>query len=122
MSLIQIPSLPQAISLTGGELIEAVQAGVSVKVTINQFVAAVALGPVSQNQMRSWLAANGVPPYIYTVDFACPADIANPVNIQWLHGSTMRSGDTLYLFIQATLGFTNIQMAAAYVAMQGYPT
>ena len=118
MSVIQIPSLPQAISLSGAELIEAVQAGVSVKVSVSQLAYYVA-GSVTQNQMRTWLAANGFPAYIYTVDFAVPADIANPVNIRWLHGNTLSIGDPLYLFIQTTLGFTSGQMLAAYTAMQG---
>jgi len=118
MSVIQIPGLPQAISLSGAELIEAVQAGVSVKVSASQ-LAFYVIGAVTQNQMRTWLAANGFPAYIYTVDFAVPADIADPVNIRWLHGNTLSVGDPLYLFIQTTLGFTSGQMIAAYAAMQG---
>ena len=121
MSVIQIPGLPQAISLSGAELIEVVQAGVSVKVSVGQLTNYVA-GSVTQNQMRTWLAVNGSPVYIYTVDIAVPADIANPVNIRWLHGNALSVGDPLYLFIQTTLGFTSGQMIAAYAAMQGYPT
>ena len=34
---------------------------------------------VTAKQMRGWLAANGAPLYIYTVDNAVPADIANAV-------------------------------------------
>ena len=120
MSVIQIPGLPQAISLSGAELIEAVQAGVSVKVSISQLSFYVT-GVVTQNQMRTWLAANGFPAYVYTVDFAVPADIANPINIRWLHGGALSVGDPLYLFIQTTLGFTSGQMLAAYTAMQGEP-
>ena len=120
MSGIQIPGLPQAVSLSGAELIEAVQAGVSVKVSASQLIS-FATASVTQHQMRAWLAANGFPLYIYTVDFACPADIANAVNIQWLHGNSMSVGDPLYLFIQATLGFTSTQMLNTYTAMQGYP-
>lgn len=76
---------------------------------------------VTQKQMRGWLAANGSPLYIYTVDAACPADIADTVNIEWLHGDSMVLGDTLYVFIQSTLGFTADDMAAAFAAMQAYP-
>ena len=118
MSVIQIPSLPQAISLSGAELIEAVQAGVSVKVPLSNIISFTS-GVVTQHQMRAWLAANGIPSYIYAIDFACPADIADAVNIQWLHGNSMSIGDPLYLFIQTTLGFTSGQMLAAYTAMQG---
>lgn len=36
MAIIQIPNLPQAVSVSGAELLEAVQAGSSVRVTISQ--------------------------------------------------------------------------------------
>ena len=75
---------------------------------------------VTAKQMRGWLAANGAPLYIYTVDNAVPADIANAVNIQWNHGNTMVQGDALYNFIQTTLGFTPSQMLAAILAMGAY--
>ena len=81
---------------------------------------ATAAPTVTQRQMRAWLATNGAPLYIYTVDNACPADIANAVNIQWNHGNTMVQGDALYNFIQATLGFTAGQMLAAIFAMEAY--
>jgi hypothetical protein len=75
---------------------------------------------VTMKQLRLWLAANGAPAYIYTVDQAVSADIASTINIYWLHGNTMVTGDPLYVFIQTTLGFTSTQMAAALVGMQGY--
>lgn len=122
MSVIQIPNLGAAISLAGNELFEIVQNGVSVYATIQQ-VAAFANGQasVTQKQLRGWLAANGIPPYIYAVDAACPADIANAVNIRWLHGNTMAMNDPLYGFIETTLSFSSAQMLAAYIAMGTYP-
>ena len=123
MAQIQIPNLPAAIAVTGVELIEIVQAGVSSRASLSQIamLAAPTAGSASQKQIRAWAAATGFPPYIYTIDNACPADIANTINIEWLHGNTMAVGDALYLFIQATLGFTSSQMLAAYTAMLTYP-
>jgi hypothetical protein len=77
--------------------------------------------PVTQNQMRAWLANNGSPQYIYTVDNACSADLANTVNIMWLHGDRLAANDPLYNFIQSTLGFTSVQMQTAFIAMGSYP-
>ena len=123
MSTVQVPNLPGTIALAGAELIEIVQNGVSQKCSISQIASLVSntAGAVTQKQVRGWLANNGVPAYIYTVDATCPADIANAVNIQWLHGNTMVPGDPLYVFIEATLGFTPTQMASAYQAMELYP-
>lgn len=75
---------------------------------------------VTISQVRQWAAANGSPLYIYQIDNVLTADIANMVNIQWNHGSTMKQGDTLYNFIQSVTGFNNAQMLAALTAMQGY--
>jgi len=74
---------------------------------------------VTRKQLRTWAAANGAPLYIYTLDAAVPADIADAVNIGWNHGTGMIAGDALYTFIQATLGFSGAAMTAAYTAMQG---
>lgn len=121
MSVVQIPNLPQAIAVSGAELIEIVQNGVSCRISLTQLLSAYVGAGVTQKQMRGWLASNGVPSYIYAVDFACPADIANQINIQWLHGANMVSGDPLYVFIETTLGFSSAQMNAAYIAMGSYP-
>jgi hypothetical protein len=75
---------------------------------------------VTQKQLRTWLALNGNPLYIYTVDQAVTADIATAVNIQWNHGNTMIQGDALYNFIQSTLGLTGPQMLSAFAAMGAY--
>ena len=121
---VQIPNLPAAVSLSGAELLEVVQNGVTLRCSASQ-LAALAGGSatvsVTQKQMRGWLANNGVPPYIYAVDVACPADIANTVNSQWLHGNLMFASDPLYMFIEATLGFTALQMATAFQGMEAYP-
>ena len=124
MASVQIPNLPAVISLSGQEQMEVVQAGVSSKVTVQQLAQAISGGygiPVTQNQMRSWLASNGAPAYIYAVSAACPADVADPVNIQWLHGNAMYIGDALYLFIQSTLGFSAATMLATFYLMRAYP-
>jgi len=75
-------------------------------------------GGVTIRQVRSWAAANS---YINTIDNAVVSDIANAVNIQWNHGSTMLVSDTLYNFIQSTLGLSGGAMTAAYTAMGAYP-
>jgi hypothetical protein len=124
MAVVQIPNLPGTIALSGAELIEVVQNGVSQRCSISQIAALVSsftVGAVTQKQIRGWLANNGVPAYIYTVDAECPADIADAVNIQWLHGNTMVQGDPLYVFIETTLGFTAFQMATAFQGMGTYP-
>lgn len=82
-----------------------------------QLLGATSAPTVTAKQMRNWLAANGTPLYIYTLDNACPADIANPVNIAWNHANTMAQGDGLYQFIQTTLGLSDSQMLAAIIAM-----
>ena len=68
-------------------------------------------------QVQSWLAANSD---LYAIDNAIPADIANPVTIQWRRGQVMDAGDGLYTFIQTTLGYSSATMAAAFLQMQGY--
>ncbi|MDE2440031.1 MAG: hypothetical protein KGP14_03325 [Betaproteobacteria bacterium] len=75
---------------------------------------------ITPKQLRAWAAANGSPLYIYTLDAACPADIADPVNIQWNHGNRMTAGDALYNFITSTLGFTSGAMTSAVAAMQAF--
>ena len=77
---------------------------------------------VTQKQFRAWAAANGSPVYIYTIDQAVSADIADNVNIRWNHGNTMAINDALYNFIQSTLSFSNAQMLAAFAAMGTFPS
>jgi hypothetical protein len=123
MASVQIPNLPPVISLSGAEQLEVVQAGVSSRATVQQIAQLfVPQGVfVTQNQMRTWLATNGIPAYIYAVSAACPADVANSVNIQWLHGNAMYVGDPLYLFIQSTLGFSAATMLASFYLMRALP-
>lgn len=45
-----------------------------------------------------------------TVSDAIPMDVTQVVNIMWNNGITFEVGDTLYNFIQSTLGYTAAQM------------
>ena len=75
---------------------------------------------VTMKQVYSWAAANGNPLYVYTLDQACPADIANPINYQWTRSGTMVQNDPLYNFIASTLGFNPAQMLSAFSAMGSF--
>lgn len=94
-------------------------------VEINQLIMASGGDPfvtVTQKQMRTWLATHGSNPvYIYTVDNAVSALIADPVNIAWDHANSMTLNDALYQFIQSTLGFSTSQMLVAFLEMQALP-
>lgn len=122
-AIIQIPNLPAVTGMTGAEQLECVQNGSSYQCTAQQIAAIFNPGAnaATQTQFRSWAAATGSPLYIYTIDNACPADIASDINIQWNHGGYMYIGDPLYLFIQSTLGFSTAQMSAAFAVMKTYP-
>jgi len=54
--------------------------------------------------VRKWLAANGTPLYIYTVDNAVSADIADPINMLWNDSYLVTANDPLDTFIRTTLG------------------
>ena len=60
---------------------------------------------VTIKQVRAWASANGSPLYIYTIDQAMSADIANPAYTIWHSGPTMKQGDALFAFISG-LGIT----------------
>jgi hypothetical protein len=64
MSNVQIPNLPAAIALNGTEQMEAVQAGVSVRVTVDQILESVGSGAIaalSEFADDAAAAAGGVP-------------------------------------------------------------
>ena len=56
MANVQIPNLPQAIAVSGAELIEAVQGGASVKVSLNQIA-----GVRSDASGVIWTSGSGSP-------------------------------------------------------------
>lgn len=53
--------------------------------------------------VRKWLAANGSPLYIYTVDNAIPGDVADPINTLWNNSYSVTANDPLDTFIRVTL-------------------
>lgn len=121
MAVVQIPNLPPAIALTGAEQMEAVQVGVSVRTTINQiafftqnFPPTVAPSGIfcTNRQFRLALAAilTFSPNAMVYVDNNIPADISDPVNIQWNHGGWVVENDTLYNFTQNILSYSGSQM------------
>jgi hypothetical protein len=75
MSLIQIPNLPAVIGLNGEELFEGVQAGTSVKISLNQMIAAtraglpttlpipVSLGGTGATTLTGYVQGNGTSPF-----------------------------------------------------------
>lgn len=85
----------------------------------DQAFAAVGMRPgsvtVTMRQWRLALVAQGI---IYTVSNAIPADIADPVNIEWNSGATVTQNDALYIAAQVAAGYTNAQMAAL-IALAG---
>jgi len=121
MAVIQIPNLPPAIGITGGEQMEAVQGGVSVRTTINQiafftqnFPPTIAPSGIfcTNRQFRLALAAvsSPLPNAMVEIDNNIPADISNPVNIQWNHGGWVVENDALYNYTQSVLSYTSAQM------------
>lgn len=132
MAVVQIPNLPPAIALTGGEQLEAVQAGVSVRISTTQIAFFTQNLPANvapaglfctNRQWRSALAAvlSPAPNALVEVDNNVPADISNAINIQWNHGEWVVSGDALYTFTQTVLGYTGPQIAVIMADALGYP-
>lgn len=132
MAVVQIPNLPPAIALTGGEQLESVQGGVSVRISTSQIAffsqnlpANIAPSGLfcTNRQWRSALAAipSPSPNALIEVDNNVPADISNAINIQWNHGEWVVSGDALYVFTQTTLGYSSSQIAVVMADALGYP-
>jgi hypothetical protein len=132
MAVVQIPNLPPAIALTGGEQLEAVQAGVSVRITTTQIAFFAQNLPANvapsglfctNRQWRSALAAvaSPSPNALVEVDNNVPADISNAINIQWNHGEWVVSGDALYTFTQTVLGYSASQIAVIMADALVYP-
>ena len=127
MATIQIPNLPMAVAINGSEQLEAVQNGVSVRITTGQialFAVTLFLGQqstsasCSNRQMREALNAAGA---LVTIDGAVSADITNNVTIEWRNGSIIVNGDAVASFIQTTLGYTNMQMLALFASAITFP-
>lgn len=132
MAVIQIPNLPPAISLTGAEQMEAVQGGVSVRTTVNQiafftqnFPPNIAPSGIfcTNRQFRLALAAivTFSPNAMVYIDNNMPADISDPVNIQWNHGGWVVKDDTLYAFTQSLLSYSTTQMLVLMANAMAYP-
>lgn len=71
-------------------------------------------------QLKRWAAANGAPKYIYTLDNAVDADVANANRINWFDALTMTEGDVLSEWARTKLGFTTPDWHNAIIAMKGY--
>lgn len=132
MAVIQIPNLPPTISLTGAEQMEAVQGGVSVRTTVNQIAFFIQNFPpniapsgifCTNRQFRLALAAilSPLPNAMVEVDNNVPADISDPVNIQWNHGGWVVQGDTLFTFTQGILSYSTSQMLVLMADAMAYP-
>lgn len=133
MAVVQIPNLPAAIGLTGQDQMEAVQGGVSVRISVSQIASFTVsyinsiLPPAAiwctNRQFRTALANIASPPpnALVDVDNNVPADISNAVNIQWNHGNWVLYGDDVCLFTQSILGYSNAQMLALIQGAQIYP-
>lgn len=132
MAVIQIPNLPPAIALTGGEQYESVQAGTSVRVSLTQMAFWIQNLPAqiapsglfcTNRQWRSALAAiaSPSPNALVTVDDAIPADISNSINIQWNHGEWVVAGDGVYVYTQSVLGYSSGQIAVVMADALSYP-
>ena len=132
MAVIQIPNLPVAISLSGGEQFEIVQGGVSRRTSVNQIAFYAQNFPpnitpsglfCTNRQFRSALVAiqSPAPNAMVEVNNNIPVDISDPVSIQWNYGSWVVEGDDVYLFTQTTLGYTDNQMNALIIDGLTYP-
>ena len=74
-------------------------------------------GLVTVGQFKRSLISSGV---LQTVSDAIPADVTNPVNMQWFNGISIYANDALYTFVKNVLGYTPLQMSAlmSYAATQ----
>jgi hypothetical protein len=73
-------------------------------------------GSVTRRQLFSALAAANLMP---TVVNGIPADTNNAVYIEFISANVVSMGDTLAANVQATLGYTNAQMAALFATAAG---
>lgn len=106
MTLKRIVDLPQAqLPLTGAELIEIVQNGISAQASFTGIFGF----SVNIRQVKSALVTEGV---FYEIAQAVPADPGNLTNIQWSNGESISANDPLYTLIMTTLGYDGNQMAA----------
>lgn len=118
MAVVQIPNLTAAIALNGTEQIEAVQAGVSVRLNVQQIAqyaitVNIPTSAVTQYQFWSALAATG------GVDAnllyqAIPADMENAATIQFYTSPFVTVGSPMYNLCVTT--YPLIDMTALFVA------
>lgn len=117
MAVVQIPNLPYAIAVTGSEQLEAVQAGVSVRVT-SAGIASLALNhlyPVTYITQFQ---------FIYALTLMTPAadpnllyqalvpDMSNPATLQFYTSPYVLIGSPIYVLTQSVYGYNDTQMIA----------
>ena len=115
MAFVQIPNLPQAISLTGAELVETVQGGVSVRASVTQIASILAQAPISVNNVTKYQFVTAIPlaspPGDPNLLFqAIAPDFSNSATVQFYCSDYVRAGSPLYLLCQSTYGYTGAQM------------
>jgi 5-enolpyruvylshikimate-3-phosphate synthase len=125
-----LDQLPQAVALSGSELVWLYQQGpndqtpwIGVSCTTFQIAALIngnsGTSVCSMRQLVAALAANGV---LVAVAQAVPGDITTSTNIAWNHAYRMTISDSFVTgFLQPTLGYTNAQMIALFVEAQSFP-
>lgn len=110
MAYVRITDLPPGANPNGSELIEAVQNGVSVQLTLAQVQGD---NFITSFQFKSALANAGV---LFTVFEALPGNITNSVNISYTSSPFIPFGGILANFVQSTLGWSTSQMIALFAA------
>jgi hypothetical protein len=96
------------------------QDGSDINVIVDRVNGNFPLGSVSMKQMRQALV-NVSSAVLYSVANVIPADIADPINIEWTGGGLVIPGDPLAMLIQTTLGYSNSQMNALFAAARTLP-
>jgi hypothetical protein len=77
-------------------------------------------GAATMKQMRQALVNVGTPQYLLVVN-AIPGEVEDPINIQWFSGGIVIPGSDLANLIQATLGYSGVQMDALFVSAKMLP-
>ena len=115
MAAIQIPNLPPAIALNGAELLEAVQAGSSVRITSSQ-IANLALvspnvsTPTTYQFMSALAATGGIDANLLWQ--ALPSNFESAATIQFYCSPFVPVGSALYNLCVTT--YPGIDMVALY--------
>lgn len=123
--------LPQAIALSGQELVWLYQPGpnplvtpwIGVRCTTGQLATIGGGGPgaatCSMRQLFAAMASQGV---LVIADQQVPGDITDPNNIAWNHAYRMTITDAFITgFLEPAIGYSPAQMAALFVLAQTFP-